>query len=773
MVSEYDLKQYVHFPTRGNNYLDLVFSNFPLSILKSPHILDSDHNSFEFEINFSTTPNEFKWDFENCNLNFKKCNYLQLKSVIEKIDWPVALDLSNNNPNKSTEQFYSILHKALKEAAPSIKLTKHKRVSWWDSELSNHLLKKKESHTIYKNSKSLVDYNNFSFERKRFKQLFLTKKQAYLSSIEEMITVNSDSKPFWSFLKKNKTSSLHFPTMHYGSLSSDKPSEIAEYFKTFFISTFSNKHNSELPHLDEYPNDSIPLPHITSEDVINILSLVSSKKSLSPNGIPAFIFSNLKDILASPLASLFNLSLQTGIFPDILKRTYITPIFKKGDSNDVTSYRPIALLCHISKIFEKLLHRHIYNYVSSVISPNQHGFVKKRSTLTNLLHLNNFLIHNLDLLAQIDVIYTDFCKAFDRIIFELLIHKLSKFNFHPTLLKWFRSYLTNRPNFVLYNGHKSSKYIPTSGVPQGSVLGPLLFILFINDLVLILKNFCLLYADDLKIFKLITSSLDSINLNLSLATLFKWCSTWDLELNISKCYFISFYKTKQKCFSFNYSINDINLQEVTTIKDLGVMYTSNFSFQPHINTILKKSFKMLGFLKRNSVYFTNLKTILTLFKLLVLPHLEYCSPIWSPYTLTNINAIERVQRKFVKFLCFKFSIPYVHTNYSFYLSNLSIKTLYTRRHLNNLKLSHEAALGNSQLPQLNSIVQPHVPPRNTRFHLLYCLPRFKTNIYKLHPIYSTLELCNNNNTSLTDTLPNLLNSFSEILDNIYFSSIYV
>ena len=246
----------------------------------------------------------------------------------------------------------------------------------------------------------------------------------------------------------------------------------------------------------------------------------------------------------------------------------------------------------------------------------------------------------------------DFAKAFDRIDHRILLTKLSELGFSDALVSFFRSYLTDRFQFVTYNCFKSSLYEITSGVPQGSNLGPLFFCLFINDLNDVIGCQKLFFADDLKIFSSIISIDDCIDLQVALDNVVHWCNTNRLNLNISKCKVVT-YTRKSYAITYNYQVDLQALVRVDALKDLGVHFDSKLSFSGHVEQIVSSSTRMLGFIIRLSQDFQDKDVLITLFSAYVRSKLEYCSLVWNPIYDCYIKSIESVQRKFLKFLIFR------------------------------------------------------------------------------------------------------------------------
>ncbi|CAH0405112.1 unnamed protein product [Chilo suppressalis] len=392
----------------------------------------------------------------------------------------------------------------------------------------------------------------------------------------------------------------------------DTPSSIcnafAKHFSSVYVADADGSQKQDV-YSDCSLNNILNNISISEVSIERALKELDPKKGAGPDGIPPTFLRSCASALSYPLYLIFSHSLSSGNFPTRWKEANVLPIPKTGVSNDVRNYRPISLLSGFSKLFEALVCQYFANTFKSVLASQQHGFRQKMSTVTNLSCFITDLSEELDRGRQVDAIYTDISKAFDKVNHIILLKKLHSVGVHGSLLNWCRSYLVRRCQKVVACGYESSPFYVPSGVPQGSHLGPIFFLIFINDLVNVVQHSeCLLFADDLKVYKTIENFNESILLQQDLNRIAEWSSINKLPLNPDKCKHIKFTK-KRNALNTSYSINSHLLEEVSSIRDLGVVLDHKLSFRHHYDHIIAKSLKLLGFIWRNCKRFKKIDAL--------------------------------------------------------------------------------------------------------------------------------------------------------------------
>ncbi len=468
-------------------------------------------------------------------------------------------------------------------------------------------------------------------------------------------------------------------------------------------------------------------------DIQGVLKGFDVHKVSSPDGVPMMFYKNLADSLALPLSILFNKSLRERVFPDRWKMGFISPIFKEGDKQDVTNYRAVSILCAISKIFERLMFDVLFDRIKDKIHHSQHGFFSKRSTQTNLMEFVTTVSQSMANGGQVDVLYTDFSKAFDKIVHMRLLKKLVPFGFSKSLIQWFDSYLTNRSQFVVIGNARSKRVSPRSGVPQGSILGPFLFILYVNDLLSSLSN-TFAFADDLKLLRKIVSSGDAYIFQLEIDRLQEWCIENKLGLNVKKCAIMSITRKADKNkLEYQYRIGNDIVPRVESKRDLGVIIDSKLSFIEHISEMTRKSYRMLGFIFRCGKFFKKPESMMALYNSLVRSRLEYCAAVWSPIYDKHNKIIERVQRKYTRMFFYKFNFQ--KTEYVDRLKRLNISSLESRRLKNDEIILFKIMHGQMDTTLNQSLTYFNHGRVTRRDRPVFYTPRYTSNIVQNEPLH--------------------------------------
>lgn len=508
--------------------------------------------------------------------------------------------------------------------------------------------------------------------------------------------------------------------MTYKNETYSSPHMIANAFAEHFQSVYLSPDAQELVKsniTDEDRNISsyLNIHTISNEQITNASKKLKNKLSTGPDNVPPIIVKDCIQSFLIPLNHIFNLIVKTGTFPDIWKLSRVCPVYKSDLTSNIINYRPIVLISVFSKLLEIILGDIIYAHVKCNIPEEQHGFVKARSTESNLCIFTQFTSNSLDTHHQVDVVYTDFSKAFDRVSHGILLKKLALFGFSTHTTKLLKSYLSNRKLFVEVEGIKSDVFVASSGIPQGSNLGPLLFLLFIADICNEITSSKLLFADDMKIYREIKDISDCQLLQNDLIALNSWCENNMLSLNINKCKIMTYHR-KTNFINYDYLINNTMLTRVFETTDLGVTFDTKLTFNKHIENIKQQAVKMLGFVIRSSSEFTSREAICRLYFALIRSKLEYCSTVWNPHNAKYIDMIEYVQRKFLKYLFYKKHNYYPERNYNYQLllDEFNFFSLRKRREIISLSFLHKIIHNLIDSPELLGNINFNIPRQVSR-----------------------------------------------------------
>jgi len=646
-LQQHNLTQLIHQPSRKGelNILDLIITNLEdevTDVTRGRYSYTSDHYLFDCEFKMKVLRREER---PRKTFNFRRANYDAIK---RKLSLKFRADHNTNDTEASWKSLKSIIDTTTKQYIPTINIKNKSNPAWIDDEVIRASRKKKSALKKSKTTKDPKDINKFKQLRNSLKNLVTFKYKEYISNITEHVGTNP--KRFWKLLKDRSKSKCSPSVITSDGKDTTDPNEKSTIFNKYFQSVFTSKTHITLPPIDTHVDPELENVIITEEEVLNQLKKLNPSKAAGPDELQTRILQETAETIVKPCTDLFNQSLQEGTVPKEWKRANVVPIFKKGRKTDPSNYRPISLLPIISKILERCIFNHIIGNLSKKLSPLQHGFMRKRSTVTQLMETLCRLSTILDNKKRTDVIYFDLSKAFDSVPHDLLIHKLKQFGINGRLLTWIKDYLTNRYQRVTCDGGTSLWLPVTSGVPQGSILGPLLFLLYINDLpdVLSAETYCAIFADDTKIYRQISNPHDALQLQSDIDKLGKWGNTWDLKFNSKKC--VSLTITTKDVAEPMYVLHNTSITHQHNMNDLGIYVNSDLKWKVHINKMTAKANQRLWLLVRTLGYDAPPKAKKMAYISMVRSLLEYGSVLWNPTDKESMQQVEKVQRQATNFI---------------------------------------------------------------------------------------------------------------------------
>ena len=423
----------------------------------------------------------------------------------------------------------------------------------------------------------------------------------------------------------------------------------ADLFNDFFASVFTVD-NGSVPIFPEKACKSFCENIVTTPaKVRQFLKNTAPKLSAGPDNIPSIMVKKLGDQLAEPLSTMYNLSFYGGKCPKLWKMANVTPIFKKkGKRSNIEDYRPVSLTCVFSRIAEKIVRDTVVDHLNenSFLNEIQHGFVKKKGTMTQLLLSLNAWVKALDDKRNIDAAYLDFSKAFDTVSHKKLLLKLHAYGIRNNVYRWISDFLSERTQRVKISDTYSIWKPVTSGVPQGSVIGPLLFLVYVNDISAYVDASCghKLYADDVKLYVVFDNVTECNALQNSLDAVEKWSETWQLKLQPAKSKIMHFGLHNP---NFGYTMGGKNINSSNAEKDLGIMISTDLKFSHHCSMIASTASRTIGLFMKSFVN-RGLDFMVKIWKIYLRPLLESNTQVWSPLYKKDIDRIEQIQRGFLK-----------------------------------------------------------------------------------------------------------------------------
>ena len=668
------LTQFVYEPTFGENQLDLVLADDPNSVFNlqiGPPLGNTDkghlHATLTFDLLLVDAPAESS-NIER--LNYDLANFNSLNAYLCSIDWNLIF------AEKNTDDCYTLLLLHYNAAVamfvpirqpPSNKAKQHKK--YFNEEIKRATKAKFSSfarlRAAPRNLKPSLQRDHNQICRK-VKALVL--KAIKVHELNIASKCKTDPKLLYSEIKKQQKikERIHALVDESGSLTSD-PIEIANLLNKQFFSVFSTDLSGNPPAFESRTATTANVNDTTFSPaaVLAALTTLNKRKPAGIDGIHPHVLHEARCSLALPLSLIFCKSFADGQVPRCWKLANITPIFKKGAKTKAENYRPISLTAVPCKLMERLFRNAMLDHLiqQKLLDPNQHGFSPGKSCVTNLLEAFDLITDAMESRYDIVLILLDFAKAFDKVSHALLLHKLRAYGFDEATCRWIGAFLADRKQRVILGDSVSEWLDVLSSVPQGSCIGPLLFIIFINDMPGLVRHFCKLFADDTKLIAVIKSPSDLVILQEDLDRVTEWANTWLMSFNEDKCKAMFIDKRRHNLLNTAFvdelpgshtqltmtdkQGNTHVLDETTTERDLGVIVHNRFLWHDQVANAKSRAYKALGMLKRTFKHWT-IDSFRILYCTYVRIHLEYCSAAWGPFSREDIDALEAVQNNATK-----------------------------------------------------------------------------------------------------------------------------
>ena len=667
LVHDFGLVQLVNVPTRvtktSSTIIDHIYTSCPEIVcdISVPCVNLSDH----YPVVLTLSHKQFHYIAAKHKTiryrSFSKFNENDFINDLSQIDFNIIETIAD--PNTSLELMYDMLNNLLTQHAPiTIKRVKrHQQPGWYTDEIKQARITRDK----YKHKK---DWDQYKMWRNKCISIVRNSKRSFFSNA---IKDKKDAKYLWQGLKiviNNDTKAQNIPNnICVDDVQIEGKQNVANALNTHFVNIAriikkENLHEGNFEPLKAYVNSKLnnvefDIKFITTNEVEKMIHCLDSNKSTGLDGIGSNILKICKHHLTIAITAIINNCISKGIFPDTLKTASVIPIYKGGCREDPSNYRPISILPTLSKLFEK----HVANQLKSFFARTnilylyQSGFREKHSCQTALIRLVDSWLADIDAGKYVGTVFLDFKKAFDLVDHKILLHKLKLYHFSNKAVNFFESYLSNRSQIVKIENVQSEKANITSGVPQGSILGPLLFLLYVNDLPLCLSSDTDMYADDTTIHTT-DVKLDCVQSKLQsdLYKVNRWCKINNMAINPKKttCMILC---TKQKHTNskvLTLKIGNAEIENVTSQKLLGVYIDNCLTWKTHIDKTCNKLSSKLFLLRRIGSYLS-LEMKQMFYTAYITPILDYGCITWQHACKSDLNRLTKIQKRTARIILHK------------------------------------------------------------------------------------------------------------------------
>ena len=688
-TTEAGMEQLVTFPTHvKGNKLDLLLTNVPERVLEvedAGRLGHSDH----VMITAKLTARESQPIRTRDQPDWSKADWAGMREELGTINWRMELD--NKNVEEAWTVFTNKIHKAVDKHVPVRRKRNQNRPAWLSTEILRAIRRKKRLWTRAKVGEQVEEYNKVE---KDVKKMIRTAKRKFEKKLAEGGGKDGVQKRrFYAYVKqRTRTRPSIGPLKDREGRVVREDREMAGLFNGYFSSVFTREDTANVPEPDQMRMDSVLGDiQVTRKKVSDKIKKLKKGAASGPDMIGSSVLQELVDVVSSPLATIMRKSLDQGQVPQDWKAANVTPIFKKGSKYSPGNYRPVSLTSVSCKVFESIIRDDITSHLDKnrLIKPSQHGFMRGRSCASNLLSFLERTTAAVDRGEAVDIVFLDFAKAFDKVPIKRLLKKVWAHGIRGKVYEWIRAWLEDRLQRVVLNGEASDWAAVLSGVPQGSVLGPLLFLIFINDLdeagsaAEIIRKF----ADDTKVAQPIRTRDgigDQAKLQAALDGLVGWAARWGMSFNVQKCKIMHVGHANPRA---RYHMGGTELDITEEERDIGVTMSSKLKPGPQCLKAARTAQQVLGQILR-AFQARDKFTYMQLYKTYVRPHLEFACQAWSPWSAADKEVLEKVQQRAVRQVS-----GLKGPSYEEKLKELDMCTLEERRHRADMAMVYKILTG--------------------------------------------------------------------------------
>ena len=708
-----------------------------ISCFVQPPVPGSDHNTVLLRINKMTTHSSK--NRQRKIWLYKKANFDEAKAILQCLS---TESFPSDDVNTLWTQWLDFFTLTMSKTIPS-KIIKHRhRLPYLTNNLMNAVKRKLKLFKQAKLLKSELAWSKYTSARNKTLAALRSAKSKFFKCLAGKLNSPRD---FWSAYNKLSPSKNRTPAELKNNNSTATTSlEKADMLNSAFASFFTSPTAScSTPEEMSTPNCSLSDIECTQEEVHHLLSSCKPNTASGPDGISSQMIRGTATAISPTITKIFNRSLKQSRVPDLWKVSNVTPIPKDGDPTSPSNYRPISLLSLISKALERIVHKRIskFLYSNKLLSNCQFGFRPKSSTQEALLSVTNDWHKLLENDHQVATVFFDVKKAFDSVPHPQIISSLQAVGICGNLLHWTKDYLTNREQRVVLEGTMSDPVAVTSGVPQGSILGPLLFNIFMNSIAninLSTNAKLILYADDILLYKPINSTIETQDLQGDVNEINSWMQSHGLTANHSKTKLLTITRST-RTIPMNIDINNHRISPCDTVKYLGVTINNDLKWACHIHNTCKKAKQHLGFIHRK-FHKSPPQIRNQIYRTAVLPKLDYCGAVWDPHHHTDIKKLESVQKFAGKIVTKQWRAEYPDL-----LASLNWKPLSSRRKNQKLKVCFNILNNLSIISPNVFTLHPRPSPRHPHNQIIF-KPYVKTLAHRhsffvsVIPIWNSLPL---------------------------------